>query len=191
MDVKQSEYDVPVLPWKRLVVRALPWGFACGLGILFVLRCVSLYTLHTQHPSPEHWDTDAFRVKNINARPLYQLDEHLVDKSSGTIFAIGLENTTGIDITLTPTIAIMREGRGALHSSQITLGRKYFVPAHHVVSITLVHDDFCSAEEELQTCFDRYFKDASEIFIFDETRKYRIRVPIPAAPKSGSIIMNQ
>jgi hypothetical protein len=67
----------------------------------------------------------------------------------------------------------------ALHSSLLTLDGEYFIPAHHVVSIRISNDDLCAVKVEPQSCFDRYFKDQRDIVIFDQTRKYEIRVPIP------------
>ena len=77
---------------------------------------------------------------------------------------------------------------GALHGSLLKLDKEYFIPAGHVVSVVLENDDLCVAKEEPQTCFDAYFKDQSEIVIFDEATKYEIRVAIPTftAPKNGS-----
>ena len=185
MDIQQHEYQAPTSPWKRFIVRSSAWGVGCGLGISLVLLSVYFYTQR-----PKHWDTHALRVKSAKAEALSLMDEHLAEKSTGTIFTVDLENTTGIDITLPQTLTVMQatKGTGALHGSLLKLDKEYFIPAHHVVSMTLENDDLCAAKVEPQSCFDSYFNDQGQIVIFDETRKYEIRIPIPAftAPKSGS-----
>ena len=67
--------------------------------------------------------------------------------------------------------------------------KEYFVPAHHVVTITLENVELCAAKVEPQTCFNNYFKDQSQIYIFDDIHKYEARIPIPAftAPKGENV----
>jgi len=80
------------------------------------------------------------------------------------------------------------KGTGALHGSLLKLDKEYFLPAKHVVSIAFSNANLCAAQEDPQICFNSYFKDQAEIVIFDTTRKFEIRIPMPAftAPKSPS-----
>jgi hypothetical protein len=118
------------------------------------------------------------------------MDEKLEEKSTGIMFTVGLENTTGEDITLPKTLRVMQatKATGVLHGSLLKLDKEYFLPAYHVVSIKLDNDELCAANADGKTCFNRYFKDEAQIVIFDETRKYEIRIPIPVftTPKGGS-----
>jgi hypothetical protein len=186
MEIKPSGL-LPALvsPWKRLIIGALAWGVGCGLAISLVLLSVNSYTQR-----PKGWDTRPLRVKNVKAEGLFLMDEKLAEKSTGTMFTVDLENTTGADITLPQTLTVMQatKATGVLHGSLLKLDKEYFLPAYHVVSITLDNDDLCAAKADPQTCFNSYFKDEAQIVIFDETRKYEIRIPIPAftPPKSGS-----
>lgn len=52
----------------------------------------------------------------------------------------------------------MSKETGALHASLLNLDKEYFIPAHHVVSITLENSDLCAPKVEPQSCFDTYFK---------------------------------
>jgi hypothetical protein len=83
----------------------------------------------------------------------------------------------------------IEKSTGALHGSQLKLDREYFLPAHHVVSVSLDNDNLCVAKLDPQNCFDAYFKKDSEIVIFDETSKYEIHIPIPTftPPKNGAM----
>lgn len=145
------------------------------------------------HGAPEGlgvWDARAIRVRNAKAGAFSLMDEKLAEKSTGTIFTVDLENTTGADISLPQALTVMQttKGTGALHGSLLKLDEEYFLPAYHVVSITLENDDLCAPRVDPRTCFYSYFKDQAEIVIFDDAPKYEIRIPLPAstAPKSGS-----
>jgi hypothetical protein len=109
------------------------------------------------------------------------MGEKLEEKSTGTMFTVDLENTTGADLTLPQTLTVMQttKGTGALRSL-LKFEKEYFLPGHHVVSVVLENDELCAAKVEAQTCFDSYFKDQSEIVVFDELHKYEIRIGIPA-----------
>lgn len=178
----------------RLIRCALAWGFGCGLAMSFVLLSLHFYTQR-----PKGWDTRALRMKNAKAEALSLMDEQLAEKSTGTIFTVDLENTTSQDIILPQTLKVMQmvKGTRALHGSLLKLHNEYFIPAHHIVSISLENDDLCAAKVQPQSCFDTYFKDQGEIVIFEETHKYEIRIPMPdlTAPKSrnmsGNPIQNQ
>ena len=184
--MKDGEHCGPMSPLKRLVILALAWGASCGLIISLVLLSVYFYTQR-----PKVWDTRAVRVKAAKAEALSRMDERLEETGSGTDFTVDLENTTGTDITLPSTLTIMqaRKGTGSLHDSLLKLDRQYFLPAHHVVSITLANDNLCVAKLDPQNCFDAYFGEDSEIVIFDEMLKYEIHISIPAftRPKNGVI----
>jgi hypothetical protein len=183
MDSKPSESLAPVSPWKHLILRPLAWGVGCGLAISLVMLAMYFYMQR-----PKGWDTRALRVRNAEAGAASLLDEQLAEKSTGTIFTVDLENTTGADITLPQTLTVMQstKGTGSLHGSLLTLDKEYFLPAHHTVSIWLENNDLCAAKEDPRSCFDRYFKDQGEIVIFDTMRKYEIRIPMPAftAPRA-------
>ena len=186
VETKPSEPPpAPVSLWKRLIIRALAWGVGCGLAISVVLLSVYFYAQR-----PKGWDTGSLRVKNIKAEGLFLMDEKLAVKSTGTMFTVDLENTTGADITLPQTLTVMQEAKatGALHGSLLKLDKEYFLPAYHVVSIRLDNDDLCAAKADPQTCFNSYFKDEAQLVIFDETRRYEVRIPIPAftTPRAGT-----
>jgi hypothetical protein len=72
------------------------------------------------------------------------------------------------------------KGTGALDSSLLKLRKEYFLPAHHVVSISLDAADLCAAHATGKACFDAYFHNQSDIVIFDEGPKYEIRAAVPA-----------
>lgn len=184
MDTKPSAFP-PASLWKGLIIRALAWGVGCGLAISLVLLSVFFYMQR-----PRGWDTRALRVKHAEAGAVTLMDEQLAEKSTGAIFTVDLENTTGADITLPKTLTIMQSSRetGSLHGSLLKLDNEYFLPAYHIVSITLENNDLCAPTVDPQSCFDTYFKNQGEIVIFDDTRKYEIRIPMPAftAPKSRS-----
>jgi hypothetical protein len=171
--------------WMRIFMRSLGLGVGIGIGICLVLVSMYFYMHRTKR-----WDTNALRVRHVKAESLTLVGDDLSDKSSGTVFTVDLENTTGTDIKLPQTLTVMQTVRqtGALHGSLLKLRNEYFIPAGHLVSVVLENDDLCAPNAEPQICFDTYFKDESEIVIFDEDSKYEIRVTIPAftAPKNGS-----
>jgi hypothetical protein len=183
MDTKQSGVLGSFAPWKRLIIRAFAWGVGFGLALLLVLLSVYSYTQR-----PKQWDTHGLRVKNAEARSLTRLSDKLEEVSVGTIFNVDLENTTGADITLPQTVRVMQATKqtGALHGSLLKLDNDYFIPAHHVVTVSLANDDLCPAKTDGKECLDRYFQEAAEIILFDEAPKYEIHIPIPSytAPKS-------
>jgi hypothetical protein len=67
----------------------------------------------------------------------------------------------------------------ALHGSFLKLGREYFLPSHHVTTISLDVEDLCAANDPPQSCFDGYYTDDEYIVLFDEGRKYEILIPVP------------
>ena len=186
MHEKATEHHAVESLWKRLIVRALAWGIGCGVGIATLLLAVYFYMQR-----PKDWDTSALRVKNVRAEGIDRLDEGLAQTSVGTFFSVDLENTTAADITLSQNLTIMQTTKGteALHGSLLKLHKEYFVPAHHVVTIMLENDELCAAKVEPQTCFNNYFKDQSQIYIFDDIHKYEVRIPIPAftAPEGENV----
>ena len=164
--------------WKRLAIRAVVGGFGFGVGAALVLLVVVWYS-----ERPKSWRTDALRVKQVVAGSFVAIGENLEEKSSGTIFTIDLENTTDGDITLSQTLTVMQSAKetGALHGSLLKPGRDYyFIPAHHVVSVSLENDDLCAGNTDPQECFDSYFKDQSAIVVFDDAHKYEVRIAVPA-----------
>ena len=177
MDPKTGKSSFVDSPFKRSTIRALTWGAGCGLVLSLVLLSVYFYTQR-----PKGWDTQALRVKNTKAEALFRMDERLQETSSGVIFTVDLENATAADITLPSTLTIMqaRKGSGALHGSLLKLDREHFIPAHHVVSITLENDDLCAAKADPQSCYDSYFKDEGEIVIFEKTHRYEVHISVPA-----------
>ena len=173
----EGQYTPPVSPLKRFILRAFAWGVGCGLTISIILLSVFFYM-----ERPKGWDTRGLRVKKARAEGFVLFGDRLEEKSTGTLFTIDLENTTGTDITLPQSVMIMEASKEtrALHGSLLKLEKEYFIPAHHVVTISLSNSDLCAAKVEGQTCFERYFKDEAEIVIFDEGQKYEIHIPIPA-----------
>ena len=176
MDTKPPELPVSVPTWKRIIVTALVWGFGCGLALSGVLVALYFYTQR-----PKVWDTHALTSKNVKAESMFKVDDKYVETSSGVIFTADLENATSDDITLAKDITVMQSTKGsqALTSSVLKLESDYFLPAHHVRSITLDDDSMCAAKVDPQSCFDRYFKDVSDIVLFDDSKKLEIHIPIP------------
>jgi hypothetical protein len=119
------------------------------------------------------------------------VEEHWTTTSTGSIFTVDIQNTTGKDITLPASLTIMQtaKGTGALHGSFIKLSKNYFLPAHHTVTITLENDGECSPTVKVEECFNSYFKDESDIVLFDQSQKYEIRIPIPPLTP-GDLQMN-
>src|SRR5690242_12867023 len=81
-------------PWKRIIVRSLLGGAACGL-VLATTLVLFFYYSHR----PKGWSKDAIRVFNVKAEPITKLNKQLKDESSGIIFSVDLQNTTSDDIT--------------------------------------------------------------------------------------------
>jgi len=181
---------------KRIVVRTLVWGFGFGVGIGLIVLAVMFYS-----ERPKGWDTKSLRESSVKAGALSKLDrdpelkqtaeEHWTTTSTGSIFTVDLQNTTGKDITLPASVTIMQmaKGTGALHGSFLKLSKNYFLPAHHTVTITLENDGECSPTVKVEECFNSYFKDESDIVLFDQSQKYEIRIPIPPLTP-GDLQMN-
>jgi hypothetical protein len=174
--------------WKKFAIRAIAGGFGFGVGAAVVVLIFVWYS-----ERPKSWDTSALRVKGVRAEGLFLMGEKLEEKSTGTMFTVDLENATGADLTLPQTLTVMQtaKGTGALHGSLLKLDKDYFLPGHHVVSVVLQNDDLCAAKVEAQTCFDSYFKDQSEIVVFDELHKYEVHIGVPSLtpprPSSNSV----
>lgn len=170
---------------RRTVFHTLVWGFGFGVGIGIILLAVMLCL-----ERPKGWDTKSLRVMNVKAEALGKLDEHLVTTSTGNIFTVDVENTTGKDLSLPASVTIMQaaKGTGALHGSLLKLSQDYFLPAHHTVSVTLENDGECSTTVKDEDCFNSYFKDESYIVLFDRNQKYEIRIPIPALTRTPDFI---
>ena len=179
---------------KSIVIRTLVWGFGFGVGVGLVVLAVMFYL-----ERPKGWDTKSIRASNVKAETLSKLDDHdpfaaiavpTDFVSTGNIFSADLQNATGKDITLPASVTIMQTAKetGALHSSLLRLSRNYFLPAHHTVTITLENDDECLSTVKVEDCYNGYFKDESNIVLFDQTQKYEIRIPIPPLTKSDLAI---
>jgi hypothetical protein len=181
---------------KRIVVRTLVWGFGFGVGIGLIVLAVMFYL-----ERPKGWDTKSLRESSVKAGALSKLDrdpelkqtveEHWTTTSTGSIFTVDIQNTTGKDITLPASLTIMQtaKGTGALHGSFLKLPKDYFLPAHHTVTITLENDSECSPTVKVEECFNSYFKDESDIVLLDQSQKYEIRIPIPPLTP-GDLQMN-
>ena len=181
---------------KRIVVRTLVWGFGFGVGIGLIVLAIMFYL-----ERPKGWDTKSLRESSVKAGALSKLDrdpelkqtveEHWTTTSTGSIFTVDIQNTTGKDITLPASLTIMQtaKGTGALHGSFLKLSKNYFLPAHHTVTITLENDGESSPTVKVEECFNSYFKDESDIVLFDQSQKYEIRIPIPPLTP-GDLQMN-
>ena len=158
-------------------MRPFAWGIGCGLVLVVTAVAMLLYVQR-----PKRWDVQALHVKNATARPFSELNEKLAEVSSGVTFSVDVENTTAMDVTLPSTLRVMGQTRGShsLHGSLLKLGAEYFLPAHHVTTISLDRVDLCAANPPPQECFDRYFKDDESIILFDEPHMYEILIAIPA-----------
>lgn len=171
---------------RRIVVRTLIGGFGFGVGVGLIVLAVMFYS-----ERPKGWDTKSLRGSNVKAGSLSKLDrdpvlkqtdeERWITSSTGSIFAVDLQNTTGKDIVLPTSVTIMQaaKGTGALHGSFLKLSKDYFVPAHNTVTITIENDGECTPTVKVEDCFNSYFKDDSDIVLFDQNQKYEIRFPIP------------
>jgi len=115
-----------------------------GVALASVLLATLFY-----YQRPKGWDTRALRVKSVRVEPISNLDENLKPKSQGDIFTVDIENTTGSDVTLPVALTVMQasKGTGALHGSFLRPDKDYFIPAHHVRSISLDNAAETSAPE--------------------------------------------
>ncbi|HWK31667.1 MAG TPA: hypothetical protein VNR20_06205, partial [Terriglobales bacterium] len=114
--------------------------------------------------------------------PVTRLNTKFEDVGSGVTFTLDIQNNTPADVTLRRKIRIMQESKAtkALHGSQLSLDKDYFLPASHATTVYLNASDLCVADYDPQACFASGFADDSEIVVFDDDRKYEVRVPIPA-----------
>jgi hypothetical protein len=151
-----SEPIVPAPQPRRLIARAFAWGVGFGVGFAVALSAIYYYSVR-----PKGWDADALRVKHARAESLDKLDDKLEQASVGVLFTVDIENTTGTDIILAKTLNVMQATKdsGALHGSMLTLGKDYFIPARHTVSISLENDDLCAAKVEGKLCFDQLLQE--------------------------------
>ena len=172
--------------WVRFVLRSAVGGAACGLAFAAMLAVFLIYS-----DRPASWNRDALRVIQTQAQPLSRLDDKFSELSSGFVFTVDVENTTKRDITLPQALTVMGQSRGsrALHGSFLKLDRDYFLPARHVVSLSLESDQLCAAKYDPKKCFDSYFKDDDEIVIFDNSAKYELHIPIPSLTLSPGRMM--
>jgi hypothetical protein len=179
IDFSQMDIKLNAVSWRHVIVRTVAWGFGCGLAISLAVLFVFFYTQR-----PRGWNSHALIFKSAKAEGIGQTRPEngvLTVTAIGTTFTVDLENTTGTDITLPQTLRIMgaTKGTGALHESALKLPKEYFIPAHHVVTISLDAAELCTADTKTQECFDSNFKDDGEIIIFDEVPKLEIHIPIP------------
>jgi hypothetical protein len=175
MDANQHHHTLSST--KRLLIRSFAWGVGCGLIMVVAVGGIVLY-----EQRPKAWDTKSLRVKQAKAEGLSRLNDKFDEISSGITFSVDVENTTANDVTLPRSLTTMSQTRGShsLHGSFQKLGADYFLPAGHVVTISLDSDDVCAAKESPQECFRSYFKDEESIVVFDEAHKYEIVIPVPA-----------
>lgn len=163
-------------PWKRIVVRSLIGGAACGLVLALVVIGSYWYT-----ERPKAWNSKAVRTTNVKAQPLDRVNDKFEEVHSGITFMVALENTTSEDITIPQSVRIEQEEKSshALHGSFLRLDHDVFLPSRHVVSVFLDNSDLCAAKYEPQSCFNSYFQDFDNIVLFDSIQKIEIRIPIP------------
>jgi hypothetical protein len=168
---------ISISPWKRLAVRSLLGGAACGVVLALILIAFFLYQ---ERPKP--WDSRALRTVHAKAEPIDQLDATFKTVGTGIFFTVDVENTTGMDISLPQTLTVMGKTRDshALHGSFLKLNRDYFIPAKHIETISLDADQLCAADTEPQKCFDSYFRDDEEIIVFDNQNRYELRISMPS-----------
>lgn len=166
----------PPALWKRIIVRSLVGGAACGLVIAAAVSGLYFYSL-----SSKVWNKKALRTANVKAQPLSRLDDKFQEVGSGVTFSVDLENTTSDDITIPKTVTILQEQKDshALHGSFLKLDQDVFLPSRHVVSLSLDSSDLCVAKYDPQTCFNSYFQGFDNIVLLDNVQKYEIRIPIP------------
>lgn len=164
-------------PWKRLAVRALLGGAACGVVLGLILIAFFLY-----QERPKQWDSRSLRAAHVKAEPIDQLDEKFNVVGTGIFFTVDVENTTGADISLPQTLTVMGKTRDshALHASFLKLNRDYFIPAKHIETISLEATQLCAAGYSAQKCFDNYFKNDEEIVVFDNLNRYELRISMPS-----------
>jgi hypothetical protein len=182
MDADQQSR--PLSTAKRLFIRTFAWGAGCGLVLIVGATAIFFYSQR-----PKAWDTHRLVVRHAKAEGLSRMNEKFDEVSSGITFSADVENTTAADVTLPASLTLMGQTRGShsLHGSLLKLGSDYFLPAHHVTTISLDSSELCAANDPPQQCFDSYFKDDEDLVLFDESHKYEILIPVPALtlPKSG------
>lgn len=176
---------ISTFSWKRLAVRSLLGGAACGVVLALILIAFFLY-----QERPKSWDSRALRTVHVKAEPIDQLDEKLKAVGTGIFFTVDVENATDTDISLPQTLTVMGKSRDshALHGSFLKLNRDYFIPAKHIETLSLDADQLCSTDTEPQKCFDSYFKDDEEIVVFDNQNRYELRISMPSltVPPGGT-----
>jgi hypothetical protein len=94
---------------------------------------------------------------------------------------VDIQNTTSFDITLPENLMVLSQAKGthALKATFPQLGRAYFIPAGHTVSVSLDADNICAANYDPHHCYDAYFKDVDALVIFDDQHRYKIDIPMP------------
>jgi hypothetical protein len=162
--------------WKRVIVRSLVGGAACGMTIAVVLIAFYFYQVRSKG-----WNSRALRTVSVKAEPIDQLNEQFNPICSGIIFTVDVENTTNADLPIPQHVMIMGKTRGsnAIHGTFLKLNRSYFIPAKAVETITLESDQLCAANFDPQSCFDSYFKNDQEIVLFENLNRNEVRIPIP------------
>ncbi len=171
-----SPASLPPPLWKRVIIRALVGGAACGVVVSIAFGGLYFYTQH-----PKEWDKKAVQAATVKAVPLSRLNDKFEEVGTGVAFTIDLENTRSEDMTISQSVTIMQEDKAshALHGSFLKLDRDVFIPSHHAVSMSLDASDLCVAKYDPQTCFNTYFQDDSYIVLLDNSLKYEIRIPMP------------
>lgn len=176
METGAGEVNKPISPWKRIAIRAAVGGIACGV-VLVIGAAVAVYFANR----PKEWNDRAMKVVYSEARPFAWWGKDLEEKSSGIIFDVNIQNTTGSDINIAQDLSIMSQTRSshALKGTALQLDRAYFIPARHTVSVSMGSTELCAANYDPRKCCDSHFKDADALVIFDGIGRFKISIPVP------------
>ena len=162
------------LRWKRLILRSLAGGTACGITVAVMLLALYAYTHRTKS-----WDNKAVRAAREN--PELTMNFNVQPNARIPVFSADLENTTDEDISLPRSTLIFQESRRAhaLHGSILKLKEDYVLPARHVMRIVLDSNFACpTATNDAQHCFELFFKGDDSLILLDRSSRLEIRVPI-------------
>lgn len=170
------EAKKPITLWKRIAIRAVIGGTACGV-VLVIGAAVALLFVNR----PKEWNNRALKVVHAEAHAFVRWGHGPVAESSGIVFDIDIQNTTGHDVNIPQNLRVQSQSKNthALRGTLLQLPIEYFIPAHHTVSVSMGSTELCGAEYDTRKCFDNYFKDEEALVIFDEPTRFEIDVPMP------------
>ena len=179
---------------ERMVIRALVGGMSLGMVLLCGIAVFYLYQTR-----PRGWDATGIRA--------VQQDTTAIDLSAALPAAAGqalspaaqpgsagkaemrvatgiihadLANTTTHDATLSRSVPVMegQSGTRILRNSKLMLDRDYFLPAGHIVSVTMSADLSCPGSVTPEICIESYLHSVDEIVLFDRGDRDEVHIPL-------------